>query len=126
VVVQIPIFASRTRSAVALAKSDFDAASLALENKRSELSLDVRQKARQVHQADLGGEVARLELQLAQENVRVLQAQFDQGRGSLRDLEAAHLEENDKWLAFLDANYARQQAQLDLLRTTGQLGKVLQ
>jgi outer membrane protein len=126
VVVQIPIFAARTSSAVAFAKSDFDAASLALEKKRSELSLDVRQKARQVHEADLGGEVARLELQLAQENVRVLQAQFDQGRGSLKDLEAAHLEENDKWLAYLDANYARQGAQLDLLRTTGQLGKVLQ
>jgi outer membrane protein len=126
VAVQIPIFASRTSSAVALAKADFDAASLALEKKRSELSLDVRQKARQVHEADLGGEVARLELQLAQENVSVLQAQFDEGRGSLKDLESAHLEENDKWLAYLDANYARQQAQLDLLRTTGQLSKVLQ
>jgi outer membrane protein TolC len=124
--VQIPIFASRTSAAVALAKSDFDAASLSLEKKRSELSLDVRQKARQVHEADLGGEVARLELQIAQENVRVLQAQFDQGRGSLKDLEAAHLDENDKWLAYLDANYARQQAQLELLRTTGQLATALQ
>jgi outer membrane protein len=126
VAVQIPIFASRTSSAVAFAKADFDAASLALEKKRSDLSLDVRQKARQVHEADLGGEVARLELQLAQENVSVLQAQFDQGRGSLKDLESAHLEENDKWLAYLDANYARQQAQLDLLRATGQISKVLQ
>jgi outer membrane protein TolC len=124
--VRIPIFASRTGSAVAFAKSDLDTASLALEKKRSELSLDVRSKARQVHEADLGGEVARLELQIAQENVRVLQAQFDQGRGSLKDLESAHLEENDKWLAYLDANYARQQAQLDLLRTTGQISKVLQ
>jgi outer membrane protein TolC len=70
--------------------------------------------------------VARLELQLAQENVRVLQAQFDEGRGSLKDLEAAHIEENDKWLAFLDANYTRQQAQLELLHTTGQLAQVLQ
>jgi outer membrane protein len=124
--IQIPIFSSRTSSAVALAKSNFDAASLALEKKRSELSLDVRLKARQVHEADLGGEVARLDLQLARENVAVLQAQFDQGRGSLQDLEAAHLEENDKWLAYLDANYARQQAELDLLRATGQLSKMLQ
>ena len=121
--VQIPIFASRTSSAVAFAQADLNAANLALEKKRSELSLDVRRKARLVREADLGGEVARLELQLAQENVRVLQAQFDQGRGSLKDLEAAHIEENDKWLAFLDANYARQQAQLDLLRTTGQLAQ---
>ena len=124
--VQIPIFASRTSSAVAFARADFNAANLALQKKRSELSLDVRRKARVVREAELGGEVARLELQLAQENVRVLQAQFDEGRGSLKDLEAAHIEENDKWLSFLDANYSRQQAQLELLHTTGQLAQVLQ
>jgi outer membrane protein TolC len=124
--VQIPIFASRTSSAVAFARADFNAAGLALEKKRSELSLDVRRKARMVRESELGGEVARLELQLAQEGVRVLQAQFDEGRGSLKDLEAAHIEENDKWLAFLDATYVRQQAQLELLRTTGQLAQVLQ
>jgi outer membrane protein TolC len=124
--VQIPIFASRTSSAVAFAQADFNAGSLALEKKRSELSLDVRRKARLVRESELGGEVSRLELQLAQENVRVLQATFDEGRGTLKDLEAAHIEENDKWLAFLDANYARQQAQLELLRTTGQLAQVLQ
>jgi outer membrane protein len=124
--VQIPIIASRTSSAVAFAQADFNAANLALQKKRSELSLDVRRKARLVREAELSGEVARLELQLAQENVRVLQATFDEGRGSLKDLEAAHIGENDKWLAFLDANYARQQAQLDLLRTTGQLAQVLQ
>ncbi len=79
--VQIPIFASRTTSAVAFARADFNAANLALQKKRNELTLDVRRKARLVREAELGGEVARLELQLAQENVRVLQAQFDQGRG---------------------------------------------
>jgi outer membrane protein len=124
--VRIPIFASRTSAAVAFAQADLNAANLQVQKKRSELSLDVRKKARQVREADLGGEVARLELQLAQENVRVLQAQFDQGRGTLKDLESAHLDENDKWLAFLDANYARQQAQLDLLQSTGQVSKVLQ
>jgi outer membrane protein TolC len=65
-------------------------------------------------------------LQLAQENVRVLQSQFDEGRGSLQELEAAHIDENNKWLAFLDANYARQQVQIDLLHSTGQLAQVLQ
>ncbi len=124
--VQIPIIASRTSSAVAYARADLNAATLALQKKRSELSLDVRRKARLVREADLGGEVAKLELQLAQENVRVLQSQFDAGRGSLQDLEAAHIEENNKWLAFLDANYARQQVQIDLLHTTGQLTQVLQ
>jgi outer membrane protein len=124
--VRIPIFASRTASTVAFARADLSAAELQLAKKRSELSLDVRRKARQVRETDLAGDVARLELQLSQESLRILQVQFDQGRGTLKDLEAAHLDENDKWLAFLDANYARQQAQLELLRTTGQVAKVLQ
>jgi len=124
--VRIPIFASRTTSTVAFARADLSAAELQLAKKRSELSLDVRRKARQVREADLAGDVARLELQLSQENLRILQVQFDQGRGSLKDLEAAHLDENDKWLAYLDANFARQQVQLELLRTTGQVAKVLQ
>jgi outer membrane protein TolC len=124
--VQIPIIASRTSSAVAYARADLNAATLALQKRRSELSLDVRRKARLVREAELGGEVAKLELQLSQENVRVLQSQFDEGRGSLQDLEAAHIEENNKWLAFLDANYARQQVQIDLLHSTGQLAQLLQ
>jgi outer membrane protein TolC len=124
--VQIPIIASRTSSTVAFARADLNAATLALQKKRSELSLEVRRKARLVREAELGGEVAKLELQLTQENVRVLQSQFDEGRGSLQDLEAAHIDENNKWLAFLDANYARQQVQIDLLHTTGQLAQVLQ
>ena len=124
--VRIPIFASRTTSAIAFARADLNAAELQLEKKRTEISLQVRKMARQVRETDLAGEVSRLELQLSQENLRILQLQFDQGRGSLRDLEAAHLEENDKWLAFLDANYSRQEAQLELLRATGQVAKLLQ
>jgi hypothetical protein len=56
----------------------------------------------------------------------VLQSQFQQGRASIRDLEAGQLDENEKWLAFLDAEYSHQQAELELLRTTGQLAQTFQ
>jgi outer membrane protein TolC len=72
---------------------------------------------------DTGREVARLELELAQQNLQVLQSQFQQGRASIRDLETAQLDESEKWLLFLDADIARQKAELDLLRTTGQLAQ---
>lgn len=124
--VRIPIFASRTSASVAYAQTSVNAAQLSLQKKRADLSLEVRQQARQVHEAELAGDVARLDLQLAQENLKMLQDQFDQGRGSLRDLEAAHEQENDKWLAFLDAKYTRQQAELELLKTTGDVARVLQ
>jgi hypothetical protein len=44
----------------------------------------------------------------------------------LQEIEQARLDENEKWVAFLDSDFARQQAQLTLLQATGQLAKVFQ
>jgi len=122
--VRVPIFSARTSAAVALAKTELSAAELELRNKRSELEGQVRQQARGSREAEANREVARLDLQLAQENLRLLQAQFQEGKANLRDLEKVRLEESDRWMAFLDADFERQQAQLQLLRTTGQLASV--
>jgi len=123
---KIPIFSSRTSAAVALAKSDLSAAEIELKSKRSDVEIEVRSQARRTRELELNRDVARLELQLAQENLQLLQARFQEGRAGLRDLEKARLDESDKWMAFLDTDYQRQQAQLELLRATGQLAKVFQ
>jgi outer membrane protein len=124
--IRIPIFAAHTTAAVAAAQANLAAAQLTVDAKRDEVSLDVRQKERQRREAEAAREVARLELSLAQENTGVVQSQFNQSRASLRDLEAAQLEQNDKWIAFLDADFARQQAQLELLRATGEVAQLAQ
>jgi outer membrane protein TolC len=123
---RVPIFSAQTRAAVGLAQVNLDAAKASLTNKRSELSAEVRRKTRRVRETDAAKEVARLELQLAQQNVAVQQAQFEEGKLGLRDMEKARLDENEKWMAYLDANFQKQQAQLDLLKTAGQLDKVWQ
>jgi outer membrane protein len=79
-----------------------------------------------VKERDAAKEVTRLELQLAQQNLAVLQAQFAEGKLNLREVEKARLEENEKWMGYLDANFQKQQAQLELLKTVGQLDKVWQ
>jgi len=122
----VPIFSAQIKANIGLAQVNLDAAQASLSNKRTELSANVRQKTRRVREMDAAKEVARLELQLAQQNVAVLQAQFGEGKLNLRDMEKARLEENDKWMAYLDANFQKQQAQLDLLKTAGQLDKVWQ
>jgi outer membrane protein len=124
--ITIPLFAAKTRANVALAKSELNAAELTLGNKRQEVRLDVQQKARTVRELDATREVARLDLKLAQESLQLAQAKFDEGRLTLRDIEQARLDESDKWVAFLDADFARQQSQLTLLQATGQLAKVFQ
>jgi outer membrane protein TolC len=124
--VQVPLFSSKTRAKVALAQADLEAAQINLAGKRNQVSAEVRQKSRRVQQADASREVSRLELQLAQQNVAVMQSQFGEGKMNLREVEKARLDENEKWMNYLDATFRRQQAQLELLRTAGQLDKVLE
>lgn len=124
--INVPLFSAQTRANIALAQVNLDVAKANLTNTRNQVSADVRQKTRRLREQDAAKEVARLELQLAQQNVGVLQSQFQEGRLNLREVERARLEENEKWMAYLDANFKRQQAQLDLLKTAGQLDRVLQ
>ncbi len=124
--INVPIFSSKTRASIALAQAILDASKINLSNTRTQVSAEVRQKSRRVQQMDAAKEVTRLELQLAQQNVAVLQSQFGEGKTNLRDVERARLDENEKWMAYLDANFQRQRAQLELLKTAGQVDKVLQ
>lgn len=124
--IQVPLFSAKTKEAIGLAKINLQTAQALLANKKTQVSAEVRQKTLHLRERDAAKEVARLELQLAQGNIAVLQEQFNEGKVSLRDVEKARLDENDKWMAFLDANFERQQAQLDLLKSAGELDKVWQ
>jgi outer membrane protein TolC len=124
--VQVPLFSARTREAIGLAQVNLETSQATLASKKTQVSAEVRQKTLHLRERDAGKEVARLELQLAQQNIGVLETQYNEGKVNLREVERARLEENDKWMAFLDANFERQQAQLDLLKTAGQLDKVWQ
>lgn len=124
--IQVPLFSAQTKANIALAQVNLEVAKAELASKKTEITAAVRVKTRRLRERDAAREVARLELQLAQQNVSVFQSQFAEGRVNLREVERARLEESDKWMAYLDANFQRQQAQLDLLQTAGQLDKVWQ
>jgi len=124
--INVPIFSSKTRANVALAQANLDVAKLNLASKKIQVSAEVRQRSRKVQEAEATKEVARLELQLAQQNLAVVQSQFAEGKANLRDVERSRLDESEKWMVYLDANFQRQQAQLELLRIAGQLEKALE
>jgi len=124
--IQIPLFAARTSAAAALAKSNLAEADANVGSKRQEIRVEVRQKARDVRELDAAREVARLDLKLAQETLAITQSRFDQGQSSLKELEQDRLAESQKWVEFLNADFARKQGQLSLLQTTGQLAQVFQ
>jgi outer membrane protein len=119
--VQIPIFSGQRSANVALARSELTLSEAEIRTKRQNVELEVSRQYQHVRELDAAREVSRLELKLAQENVQMLQTRFEEGRTNLRDLERARLDENDKWIAFLDSDYDRQKAQLDLMNITGEL-----
>ena len=116
----------KSRANIALAEVNLRISEANLANKKQEINAAVRQKTRHLRERDAAKEVARLELQLAQQDVAVLQSQLDEGKVNLREVERARVAENEKWMQYLDANFQRQQAQLDLLQAAGQLAKVWQ
>lgn len=119
---QVPLFAGPAVDAQRFqAESDAARLRLELQSARNRITIDTRRLYQQVRQAGSAREVARLDLEVSRDQVSVLLAQTEEGRASLRQVEEARLAEDDKWLAFLDANYTLETARLDLLAHTGDL-----
>jgi outer membrane protein TolC len=119
---QIPLFAGPGVDARA-AQAEGDAARLRIElqGTRNRISLDAQRLYREVRQAETAREVAKLDLDVAREQVSVLLAQMEEGRAPLRQVEEARFTEDEKWIAFVDSNYALETARLNLLKQTGEL-----
>lgn len=124
--IAIPLFAAKTGANVAFAQSQFNEAEVLLSNKRAQVRMQSTEQLRETRELEATKEVARLDLKLAQQTLEQKQAELEDGKASLRDVEQDRLDESDKWMVFLDANLAWQRAQLKVLQATGQLSKVLQ
>ena len=94
---------------------------LELNNTRNRITMETRQAFHEIHRAELAREAARLDLDVAREQVSVNLALTQEGRLMMRELEEARVAENDKWIAFYDAQYALEKARWSLLRQTGDL-----
>lgn len=124
---QLPLFTGPAVDALTFQAED-DAARLRLElqHARSRISLEARRLHQQVREAETTREVARLDLDVAREQVSLFLAQMEEGRASLRQLEEARFAENEKWIAFFDSQHALEIARFDLLKQTGALLSSLQ
>jgi outer membrane protein len=88
---------------------------------RNRITLEARQSYQAVHRAGTARDVARLDLEVARDQVSMRLAQLNEGRASLQQLEEARFDEDEKWIAFYDAEYTAEKAAWDLLRQTGNL-----
>lgn len=106
---------------VAQVESDIAHLKVDLSTARNKLRSDIEQAYRNVHKSETAAEVARLDLDVAREQLSVDLAQMQEGRVTLRQVEEARVAENDKWMAFYDAQYGVERARWSVLRFTGDL-----
>ncbi len=88
---------------------------------RNRIMLDIHQAYQDLRKSQTARDVTQADLDWARESLSVLLAQMAEGRASLRQVEEARIVENEKWLAFYDAQYAAERARLTVLRETGGL-----
>jgi outer membrane protein TolC len=119
---QVPIFAGTGVNAQ-VAQSEADVAHLRVElaNARNRIASDLQQSFREVHKAQGTAHLAELDLDVVREQLSVNLAQMGEGRVTLREVEQARVAENEKWIAFYDAQYALEKARWSVLRLTGEL-----
>jgi outer membrane protein TolC len=88
---------------------------------RSRITLDTERSYQDWKKAQTAVEVARLDLEVAREQVSVLLAQLGEGRVPQQSVDGARLTEQEKWIAFYEAQNAGKRAHFAVLRQTGTL-----
>ncbi len=86
---------------------------------RSRVVVEAAKSYNDVKRASDAREVARLDLDVAREEVTVLLAQQEEGRAPRSSVDTARMTEQEKWIAYYDAENVLEKARLYLLRQTG-------
>ena len=120
--IQVPIFAgSGVRAEIEQAENDQQHIRAEVEVARNKITLDIHQSYQDIHKTDIARELAQADLDLARSQLSVILAQMNEGRASLRQVEEARFNEDEKWIAFYDAQFNAERARLNVLRQTGEL-----
>jgi len=120
--VQLPILSGTGADAMAR-QAELDSTRLRTEikNVRGRISLDARRSFAELRNVEASEEVARLDLEVTRKMLSVTLARFGEGRATLSEVASLRTGENEKWIAFYEAQIARERALLNLLKQTGSL-----
>jgi outer membrane protein TolC len=88
---------------------------------RNRIALDTQKSFHDLRKTEAAQNVARLDLDYAREQVSLFLAQLAEGRATQQQVDDSRLNEQEKWLAFYEAQHSVEKARLALLRQTGTL-----
>jgi outer membrane protein TolC len=115
------------RSSAQASQAEADIAKLRIETTRTRerIAGDTRSTYNNLKRTEAVRDVALAELDLAREELTIALAQMNEGRVPLASVEAARATEDEKWLAYYDAQHATELARFNVLRQTGTLEAAL-
>jgi len=122
VAITIPLLTgSAPKAMAAQARMDILELRTQMNQARNRIQLDTQKSYQDLQKANAAENVARLDLDYAREQVSVLLAQLGEGRATEQQVDDSRLNEQEKWIAFYDAQHAVEKARLSVLRQTGTL-----
>ena len=122
----VPVLMGRSsRAYITQAEADIAKAEIEATRTRARITSEIRRAFQEMKRAESAREVARADRDLAREQVNVDLAQNEEGRLAATALEQARAVENEKWLAYYDAQHTVDRARLNVLRLTGTLTATL-
>ncbi|WP_031495014.1 TolC family protein [Bryobacter aggregatus] len=94
---------------------------LQVANVRNRIEIDTRKLFDDLQLQREGRELAKLDLDVAREQINIYLVQLEEGKASRRQVEESRFLEAEKWLAYWDAQYLYDRARVSLLAATGGL-----
>jgi len=120
--VKIPVLTGSAQKGLASqAETDILELRAQMNQTRNRIDLDMQKSYQELKKSDGAADVAKLDLDYAREQVSVLLAQLNEGRIPRQRVDDARLNEQEKWIAFYDAQHAQEKARLAVLHQTGTL-----
>jgi len=120
--IQIPVIpGSAAIAQAAQAEAEMSALSTKVNQTRAAISRNVQNAFRSLQLMEKSRELARTDLEISREQVTLTLALWEEGRATQRQLEDSRFLEQEKWVAYHDAQFTVDRSKLELLKQTGQL-----
>ena len=124
--ITIPLLTGSAGKAMrAQAQTDIEELRTQMRQTRNRIQLETQRSYQEMQKASRARDVARLDLDYGREQVTVLLSQLEEGRTTQQRVDDARLNEQEKWIAYYEAQRAVEKARLDVLRQTGTLTAAL-
>jgi outer membrane protein TolC len=117
---KFPIVPGPASAALAVqAQNEVSRLRLRVTNTRNRIEMDTRKLYEDLQLHKENRELAKLDLDLARDQIAIHLTQMEEGKATRRQVEESRFLEAEKWLAYWDAQYMFDRARISLLAATG-------